>query len=396
MSRTHAAETAFENAANAIIVVDHLANIVAANRVARHHFGFPCPETTSKEHLTEFRHVLAEQLRNDKRINAMIQRACCSNRRLVYRPAEDINLRCPQAAYEFVRITPASEEPLVSIEIHPRQIALSRILEMKREVRRQQATACLQHKNATAMAEVNSMLNRFAFAAAHDIQEPVRIISILTDMLEEERDEMSPEELDRCLQQLGEQARRARGIVVDVLEFSRVRELKPDWHSTSLNAVVENALDHHRGQLDALSSELTVGDLGTIEADPKLLTMLIQNLVSNAIKYRRGDKVELTIDTVYTDLSVELRVADKGLGFEQKYASMIFEIFKRLHRKDEISGTGIGLALCKTVVDTHRGEIWATGTPGEGACFHIRLPIRQASPAAMDQPSIQTLRSVAA
>ena len=365
---------AFENARHAIIVVDVNLVVVAANRAARLQFEDQQPGRSAQSPVRPMCTRITTLLNEDPQIQRLAKEACATNTRLVYRLRKPGPFGSLHTALEFSRITMGRCKPLVSIEFQPRRLTLAKFFELQDELKRQQSFARLQRNNATRLAQANEMLNRFAFAAAHDIQEPVRIISILSDLLSEEGMELAPDEFDDLLDQIGRQARRVRKIVVDVLEFSRVRENDPQYEQVDLNALIENVFDLFHDRIADHLDFIDVRALGTVEADAKMLSMLFQNLISNAIKYQGDGGLALTLTAERRQHEVEICVADKGIGFDPQCADSIFEIFTRLHREDEIGGTGIGLALCKSVVQAHHGDIWAVGKPGEGAAFHIRLP----------------------
>ncbi len=375
MSGPTIAEEVFHNCAYPILVLDPDLNILATNRVVAAHFGFrlgPNGKLTSES----FR-ALEAWLKSDPKIAYLAKTAAGIGTRLIYMPEREMDRIDPHTAYEFVRISSRNEPPRIAVEIHPRQAAFEKIFEIQDELGRERAIARDQRQAAKKLEAANEMLNRFAFAAAHDIQEPVRIISVLSDLLMEEGETMDPADLHDCLDQLGEQARRARGIVIDVLEFSRVREMEPQCEQVSLSKIVGDVFEHFNDRLQGLELDISIGSLDAVVGDERMLMMLIQNLVSNAIKYRKGNVLDLRISSTVKGNFVVLEVEDGGVGFCPSKAQEIFEVFKRLHRKDDIPGTGVGLALCKAVVDAHRGFISAEGRPNEGATFSIHLPRAQ-------------------
>lgn len=234
----------------------------------------------------------------------------------------------------------------------------------------------------------NEELERFAYVASHDLQEPLRKIIIFGDRLSAQyRENLGPEGtdfLDRMLKASG----RMKMLIHNLLAFSRSSSTEDVFEMTDLNQVMADVLSDLEVEISRKNAVIRVSKLPTLPAIPSLLHQLLQNLVANALKFSRNDRTpEIRVFSAMvpaTEVSQELNgsgqqfcsisISDNGIGFEQEYADQIFMIFKRLHNFDQFEGTGIGLSICKKIAERHKGYIAAYGEPGAGATFTISLP----------------------
>lgn len=242
------------------------------------------------------------------------------------------------------------------------------------------------------LAKAYKEMEEFAYIASHDLQEPLRKVTTFGERLQarcgSELNNDGKMYLDRML----DSTARMRLLIDNLLVLSRTKRQTDFFTTINLNdimAEVENLLE---SKIAEHKARLIYQNLPTIEGIPTQMDQLFMNLLSNALKFVKPDRLpEITItsnhlnskekDELNLDTRQEfiyLQVQDNGIGFEQEFADTIFAPFKRLHGRSEYEGTGIGLAICKKVVQNHNGRIWATATPGQGACFHIVLPYRQA------------------
>ncbi|WP_461073752.1 sensor histidine kinase [Spirosoma horti] len=254
----------------------------------------------------------------------------------------------------------------------------------------------LMSKNQ-ALAEANGLLVRsnanlqtFAYIASHDLQEPLRKIQQFGDLLKTRYTDSTDETLV-YLERMQTAASRMSTLIRDLLEYSRISTQRDQSAPVSLQAIVASVLDTLDWTIQQTGAQLQVGPLPTLTGDASQLGQLFQNLLSNALKFRRADvppQIQVWAQAVaFVDLPAGVKpgrvaveyhridVQDNGVGFEEKYLDRIFQIFQRLHGKNEYGGTGIGLAICEKVVTNHGGAITANSQPGQGATFTLYLPV---------------------
>ena len=244
----------------------------------------------------------------------------------------------------------------------------------------------------TALERSNRELQDFAFVASHDLQEPLRKIEAFGGRLRTNASDHLDEKATMYLDRMLNAADRMRVLINDLLAYSRVTTKARPFTSVSLGRIVEEVVSDLQVSIEEHEADLQIGPLPDMDADPLQMRMLFQNVLSNAIKYRRPDvRPEITIqayDQSGRPITCErpkdnssfftFTVTDNGIGFDMKYAERIFAIFQRLHGRNEYEGTGIGLATCRKIVERHGGSISAESTPGEGSKFHFTLPAKQA------------------
>jgi signal transduction histidine kinase len=219
----------------------------------------------------------------------------------------------------------------------------------------------------------NAELSQFAYIASHDLQEPIRKVAIYADIL---REHVTPEAPLNYLKKIIAASERMQVLIRDILAYSEVSKQSPIFEPVDLQAIVQGVLSEFDLLIEQTGAHIACTNLPVIDAIPLQMVQLFGNLLSNALKYiKAGVTPVITITATTEGTNSHIQVRDNGIGFEQQYAGQIFSIFQRLHRKAQYSGTGIGLALCKKIVENHGGQIFATSSPGEGANFHIVLPL---------------------
>jgi signal transduction histidine kinase len=233
-------------------------------------------------------------------------------------------------------------------------------------------------RRATELARSNAELDQFASIASHDLQEPLRKVRTFTEeLVVTEGDSLSEKGRD-YLQRANAAAERMQNLVEDLLKFSRVTTQGHAFAPVDLGQVARQVLVDLEAQVEEAGATVHVGALPTINADELQMRQLIQNLVSNALKFRReGTPPRVDIDAVVTNRTVVLTVKDNGIGFDPRYSLRIFRVFERLHGRTQYPGTGIGLALCRKIVERHGGTIIADGVIDVGATFTLTLPLNQ-------------------
>jgi chemotaxis family two-component system sensor kinase Cph1 len=239
------------------------------------------------------------------------------------------------------------------------------------------------------LSRSNAELDSFAHIASHDLKEPLRQIETFGTLLERVFDNRSPRGADPKLWCEGIQAssRRLRSLIDDLAEYSRVGRASDPFTPWALNDMLDDVKADLGVQIGALGATIRSGALPVIMCDGVQMRQVMQNLISNALKYRHPDRVpEISVGAVVRQGTLvagspagpllELTVTDNGVGFDQRHSERIFEPFQRLHSAGDYEGSGIGLAICRKIIDRHGGTVTAASRPGEGSAFTITLPMR--------------------
>lgn len=233
---------------------------------------------------------------------------------------------------------------------------------------------------ANRLEASNEELQNFATVAAHDLQEPLRKIQSFGERLKTKaKDVLTPELMD-YVDRIQSSAERMRRLIDDLLSYSRVASRAQPFEPVDLNQLLSEVLTDLEVRIEQADAKIHVGKLPRIEADPAQIRQLFQNLLSNALKFKKpGVAPEIAVDATVSGNICTVTVQDNGIGFEEKYLDRIFKIFQRLHGRFEYEGTGIGLAICRRIVERHGGTLTARSAPGEGATFIAELPLQQNS-----------------
>jgi PAS domain S-box-containing protein len=227
-----------------------------------------------------------------------------------------------------------------------------------------------------ALTESNSALEQFAYVASHDLQEPLRTISVYAQLLSNKYRGVLDADADQFLTFLLSASTRMRTLVTDLLQYARLTTEDDRPSSVALDEDLEAALTQLDQAIVESGASISHDPMPKVLADRGQMVRLFQNLVGNAIKYRKPDEPpKVHISAEQKDAEWVISIRDNGIGFDPKYASAIFEPFKRLHTAEEYSGTGVGLAICRRIVQAQRGRIWAESQPGQGATFYFTLPV---------------------
>ena len=234
---------------------------------------------------------------------------------------------------------------------------------------------------AAELKTSNRALQDFAYVASHDLQEPLRKIQAFGDRLQVKYAEELGEQGQDYLRRMRNAAERMQGLIRDLLVYSRVTTKVQPFVSTDLNVIVKEVLSDLETRIEQTSGQVHVGELPTIEADPLQMRQLFQNLIGNALKFHRPELAPIIkISQVRVESSesmVRLKIEDNGIGFDEKYLDRIFTPFQRLHGRSEYEGTGMGLAICRKIVERHGGFLVAKSSPERGSTFTIALPLSQ-------------------
>ena len=218
----------------------------------------------------------------------------------------------------------------------------------------------------------NEDLQRFAYAAAHDLSEPLRTISGLAQQLQSHHDAGLDPSGREFVGRIVSGADRLQGLIDDLLSYARVGQQEAVRRSVDTKAVVAHVLEHMDGLLKERDATIEIGDLPTVEGDPRLLEQVFQNLIGNAVKFAEAPEVSVEAEREFDGW--RFTVLDNGPGFNAEQADRMFEVFQRLHEGPDYPGNGIGLAICKRIVERQGGRIWATPREPQGACFSFTVP----------------------
>jgi|GEM_PF-1755436 len=224
------------------------------------------------------------------------------------------------------------------------------------------------------LEESNRELDNFASIAAHDLRAPLRAVSGFADLLQKRYKEKLGGDADQYISNIVEGSARMQGLIDDLLEYARAGTRRKPFVSVDINGIIEKTLASLKYEIIESEAEITVAPLPTLSADSTQLIQLFQNLVGNAIKYC-SNTPRIHISAERKEGEWLFRVSDNGIGIDPLQFGRIFEIFQRLHTIDEYSGTGIGLAICKKIVERLGGRIWVESKPGDGSTFYFTLPI---------------------
>ena len=255
---------------------------------------------------------------------------------------------------------------------------------------RRRAEAMLA-RQAQELARSNADLQEFATVAAHDLQEPLRKIRFFGEQLEVECTEALGAEGRDSLERMRNAATRMQRLISDLLALARISTTEQPFVPVDLADVIRNVISDLEVQIEQVGARLHVGELPTIEADPVQMRQLLQNLIDNALKFHQLDEAPVVkihgellgvregrpSGNSPVDRSCRVIVEDNGVGFDEKYLDRIFTAFQRLHGRDQYEGTGLGLGICRKIVERHGGEISAKSTPGQGSTFIVTLPVVQ-------------------
>ncbi|MGC2557905.1 MAG: ATP-binding protein [Terriglobales bacterium] len=220
----------------------------------------------------------------------------------------------------------------------------------------------------------NRDLEQFAYVASHDLQEPLRMVAIYTQLLAERYQGKLDENADKYIHYAADGATRMQVLVKDLLAFSRVGSQGAKFRPTDCAAAVEIALQNLRAAVQESGARVECGPVPAVVADPTQLVQLFQNLIGNALKFRGSKTPVVSVTAEQTKQETIFSVADNGIGIAPEHAELVFAIFKRLHSRTEYPGSGIGLAICKKIVERHGGKIWVESQPGHGCTFRFTLP----------------------
>ena len=232
-------------------------------------------------------------------------------------------------------------------------------------------------KTLSELERSNTELEQFAYVASHDLQEPLRAVAGMVQLLQKRYRGKLDERADEYINLAMDGATRMQTLITDLLEYSRVERRGNPILSTDANKALKSALRNLEGSIHKSEATVTNESLPTVEADAIQMTQLFQNLIGNAIKFQSERPPQIHVGVEDLGDFWRFSVKDNGIGIEPQYFDRIFLVFQRLHTRREYPGTGIGLSICKKIVERHGGRIWIESELGQGTTFYFTIPHRR-------------------
>lgn len=326
-------------------------------------------------------HLTIRKLRNKLQFKNQLLQEEVNSRQAVEKALQEQNLLLQKevSSRQAVEKVLQRQNILLQNEISNRQ-AVEKILKeqntlLQEEIQgRQEAETALQKTNQE-LARSNADLEQFAYIASHDLQAPLGIIANYAQLLERRYENQLDDKGIRFLHKIMEGTEKMQKLIDDLLEYSRVGRRQKPIETIDFSEIFLEAVDNLQMLIRENETTVTCSELPTVCGKKLRLVQLLQNLINNAIKYRQPEVspvVEITAEQQENEWLFAVR--DNGIGIDPKNSERIFQIFQRLHTSREYSGTGIGLALCKKIVESHGGLIWVESQPDEGSTFYFTLP----------------------
>ncbi len=260
-------------------------------------------------------------------------------------------------------------KPFEEQELKVRLRAGQRIIELHEAIKVQAA------RDMAELDRSNKELELFAYVASHDLQEPLRMVSSYTQLLARRYKGRLDANADEFIAYAVDGANRMQSLINDLLAYSRVGTRGKEFEPTDCTAVCDQTLANLKVTLEESDAAVACGPLPTVMADKMQIGRLFQNLIGNAIKYHGDEPPRVQVSAEQKGKEWVFSVRDNGIGIDPQYAERIFVIFQRLHTREEYPGTGIGLAICKKIVERHGGRIWMESQLGSGATFSFTIPV---------------------
>jgi PAS domain S-box-containing protein len=369
--------TLFENVMDAIVVIDPSVRgkVVSANPAACRLFGY-----TQEEFVGLDKHALVDT--SDPGLSTMLEHrkeGRQASAQLTYR-RKDGSRFTGDVTSAFFRDSKGKRRVVAVVRDVTARKRTEEEIRRERddlELRVRERTAELERKNRE-LSTLNQDLQEFAFVASHDLQEPLRKIQMFGEMLGKYGKGLNDQGID-CLNRMQDGAKRMGTLLSALLDYSRVTTRTEEFNVVDLSEVARDAISNVEYWIRRNRGQVLVEDLPIIDADRSQVVRLFQNLLSNGLKYQKpGEPPVVKVSGTKTGKTCRILFEDNGIGFEEKYLERIFKPFERLHgRSSAYTGVGMGLAICRKIVERHSGAITAKSTPGKGSTFIVTLPAKQ-------------------
>lgn len=343
------------SALDAFICTDSMGIVLNCNQQTETVLGWTC---------SEFVHSSVQDLIIPRRFRELYAGTCRDV--LAAQKGKRIELSViHRDAYEFpaeLTITPVSWNDGAYVTIFLRDVSERKEIE-------QNLT-----RKAEELARSNADLETFAYVASHDLQEPLRMVASYTQLLAKRYTNKLDSDANEFIAFAVDGAVRMQQLIQDLLSYSRLNTTKKIPHFVLAEAACKSAVQNLKDAISAADASICVHKLPAVLADPVQLTQLFQNLIGNAIKYRSDRPPKITVSAAGAESQWVFSIQDNGIGIEDKYFDRIFQMFQRLHTRNEYPGTGIGLAICRRIVERHGGKIWVESQCGHGSTFFFSFP----------------------
>ncbi|SFG05193.1 PAS domain S-box-containing protein [Halopelagius inordinatus] len=332
-------------------VIDSGGNLQRWNRSLREVTGYERDEIESMQTLEFFD--------EDARVTIADAMAECFERGSVRVEANILTKRDERIPYEFVatRLDDPDGNPVV--------VGLGRDISERKEIQRR-------------LEASNDRLEQFAYAASHDLKEPLRMVTSYLQLVEKRYADALDEDGEEFIEYAVDGAERMREMIDGLLQYSRVETQGDPFEPTELDAVLDDVLTDMQMRVEESDAVVERENLPRVLGDEGQLRQVFQNLLSNAINYSGDEPPHIDVSAERAGDVWRLSVRDEGIGIDSEDQERIFRVFERLHTRDEHPGTGLGLTLCQRIVERHGGDIWVDSTPGEGTTFSFTLPVADA------------------
>jgi PAS domain S-box-containing protein len=248
------------------------------------------------------------------------------------------------------------------------------VLETNRDITERKKTEKKMNKTMGELERSNQELERFAYVSSHDLQEPLRMITLYSQLLERRYRDSLDSDADDFIEYIVENAKRMKQLIDDLLSFSRVNTDVKDFMYVDLEAVLDSVLSSLAMSIEEFNINITHDPLPSLLADSTQMVQVFQNLLINAIKFRGEEPPEIHISAEKGEGEWTFSISDNGIGIKPEHQKQIFEVFKRLHTREEYPGTGIGLSICQKIIRHHGGRIWLESELGKGTTFYFTIP----------------------